>query len=183
VTVSSGSVSARLEAGSVSRDFFRVLSWMALVHAAIGLGEAIITGLVVRFILLTRPELIDPKPAEEWELSPGRQPGGWLPTILAGLGIALAVAVFLAPFAYDQPDGLQFVGQETGILPEHSPSGPLPAPMPEYRLPLPGWDQVRLATALAGMVGTLIVFAVGWGLARVFAVARPRPQGATPDAA
>ena len=39
-------------------DFLRILSWMTLVHAVIGIGEAIITGLVVRFILLTRPDLI-----------------------------------------------------------------------------------------------------------------------------
>ena len=29
---------------------------------------------------------------------------------VAGLGVALAVAIFLSPFAYDSPDGLEFVG-------------------------------------------------------------------------
>ena len=35
---------------------------------------------------------------------------------LGGLGVALAVAVFLSPFAYDQPDGLEFVGEKLGFL-------------------------------------------------------------------
>ena len=39
-------------------DFPAILGWITLIHAAIGLGEAVITGLVVRFVLLTRPDLV-----------------------------------------------------------------------------------------------------------------------------
>ena len=42
----------------------------------------------------------------------------WIPTVLAGLGVALAVAVFLSPFASEFPDGLEFVGQKLGFLTE-----------------------------------------------------------------
>ena len=38
--------------GASRADFFRVLSWMALVHSLIGLGEALITGIVVRSVML-----------------------------------------------------------------------------------------------------------------------------------
>src|SRR5262245_48804337 len=58
VLLAAGACAIELSASGHRRDFFQVLSWMALVHAAIGIGEAVITGLVVRFILLTRPDLI-----------------------------------------------------------------------------------------------------------------------------
>jgi cobalt/nickel transport system permease protein len=43
--------------------------------------------------------------------------------------------------------------------------------LPDYELPLAGSENVRVATALAGLVGTLVVFGFGWGLARVFSAA------------
>jgi cobalt/nickel transport system permease protein len=97
VLLAAGACAAELSASGNHRDFFRILSWMALVHAVIGLGEAIITGLVVRFILLTRPDLIeqDPTFALEPQVSGGGPPRRWLATILGGLGVALAVVVFL----------------------------------------------------------------------------------------
>jgi cobalt/nickel transport system permease protein len=57
VILASGAFAVEL-AFSARVNFPRVLGWMTLVHAGIGLGEAIITGLVVRFLLLLRPDLI-----------------------------------------------------------------------------------------------------------------------------
>ncbi len=102
---------------------------MALVHAAIGLGEALITGMVVRFVLLTRPDLIheaDPAVA-------GSRSRRWGQIVVAGLGIALAVAVFLAPFASSRPDGLEFVGGRLGFVNEDAPSV-VKAPFPDYEI-------------------------------------------------
>src|SRR4051812_35816369 len=66
VILASGAFAVELAASGRRADFFKVLGWMALVHAAIGLGEAIITGLVLRFVLLSRPDLIyDPKSGPE----------------------------------------------------------------------------------------------------------------------
>ena len=59
VLLASGAFAVELAASGRRADFFRILSWMALVHAAIGLGEAIITGLVVRFLLVRRPDLFE----------------------------------------------------------------------------------------------------------------------------
>ena len=80
VLLAAGACAAELSASGNHRDFFRILSWMALVHAVIGLGEAIITGLVVRFILLTRPDLIeqDPTFALEPQVPGGGPPRRWL---------------------------------------------------------------------------------------------------------
>jgi len=185
VLLAAGACAAELSASGNHRDFFRILSWMALVHAVIGLGEAIITGLVVRFILLTRPDLIeqDPTFALEPQVPGGGPPRRWLATILGGLGVALAVVVFLSPLASELPDGLEFVGQRIGFLAAESPSSPIPVPMPDYQFPLPSLEHVKAATAVAGLVGTLVVFAVSWGLARVFSGAGRRSERASADAA
>ncbi len=67
VLLAAGACAIELSASGRRADFFRVLSWLALVHAVIGIGEAIITGLVIRFVLITRPDLI--------ELGPGQSQG------------------------------------------------------------------------------------------------------------
>ena len=176
VLLAAGAFAVELGASGHRDDFLRILSWMALVHAAIGLGEAVITGLVVRFVLLRRPDLLEPDDATR-PSSAGRNP--WVQITIAGLGIALAVAVFLAPFASELPDGLEYVGGRFGFLAEPSPPAVVPAPLADYRLELPGLDHVKLATALAGVIGTLVVFGVSWGMAR--ALPRHLPEGAVPD--
>jgi cobalt/nickel transport system permease protein len=173
VILASGAFAVELAASGRRADFFNVLGLMALVHAAIGLGEALITGLVVRFILLARPDLVfDPDPVAA---SKARR---WGQAAVAGLAVALAVAVFLAPFASEHPDGLEWVGGKLGFLNERPPL--LAAPMADYRIPGLG-GHVKVASALAGLVGTLLVFGVGLGLARVFS--RRGPEGIAPDAA
>jgi cobalt/nickel transport system permease protein len=175
VILASGAFAIELAFSSGWSHFFQTLSWLALVHAGIGLGEAIVTGLVLRFILLTRPDLVyQPEKAETKELPE------WGALLAAGLGIALAVGVFLAPFASEHPDGLEYVGEKLGFL-KDGPPPILPAPIPDYSFPLFGGANVKVATALAGLVGTLVVFVVGLVLARVFS--KRTPVGVDPDAA
>jgi cobalt/nickel transport system permease protein len=166
VILASGAFAVELAASGRHGHFLTVLGWMALVHAGIGLGEALITGMVIRFILLTRPDLIyDPKS------EPGSSSGRWSQVLVGGLAIALAIAIFLAPFASGYDDGLEWVGGKLGFLKEAPPI--IPAPIPDYKPELPGLTHPKLATAIAGLVGTLVVFGVGFGLAR--GVARGRP--------
>lgn len=175
VLLASGAFAVELAASGRSGGFFRILGWMALVHAAIGLGEALITGLVLRTLLLARPDFIyDPKPAEGVE---GRG-WAWGRAAFAGLAVAMGVAVFLAPFASQHPDGLEFVGEKLGFVGDEAPAV-VPAPIPEYQLP--GLGRPELATAAAGVIGTLVVFGVGLGLAR--ATSRRGPEGLGADAA
>ncbi len=63
VLLASGACAVELAASGHGSQFLRLLSWMGLLHALIGLGEAVITGAVVRFLLLRRPDLFD-EPAE-----------------------------------------------------------------------------------------------------------------------
>ena len=182
VLLAAGAFAIELGAGSGREDFFRILSWMALVHAGIGVGEAIITGLVVRFVLLTRPELIEPDAVE-----PDGTTSRWPATVMAGLGVALAIAVFASPFAADAPDGLEYVGEKLGFLPGGEPRPVLASPMPEYQAPVPvefgAVDPIKAATAAAGLIGTLVVFGFAWTMARVFARRDAERGGAWADAA
>jgi cobalt/nickel transport system permease protein len=181
VILAAGAFSVELAASGRHDDFLSVLGWMVLVHAAIGTGEAIITGLIIKFVLQTRPDLIyNPEPIHD---SPVTR---WGQVALSGLGIAMVVAIFLAPFASEHPDGLENVGERMNFIDEKSTPQPLVRPLiPEYKLP--GLEHSkRLATAAAGAIGTLVVFAVGLGLARTFATG-PRSESfaerVAPDAA
>jgi len=91
-------------------------------------------------------------------------------TILA-LAVAIGLATAASPFASSHPDGLERVASDKAFL-DQGRLAPLQedAPVPDYAFP--GVKNERLATGLAGFTGTLIVFALGFGLV---AVARRRP--------
>ena len=128
---------------------------MAGIHALIGLGEALITALVLVALLRTRPELV---------LEPERPGGAGLREVTAyGLLIALGVALFLSPFASEWPDGLERVAETLGFAGRAAP--PLAgSPLPDYALPgiSAGWG-----TAVAALVGTLVVLMLALVLGRV----------------
>ena len=86
-------------------------------------------------------------------------------TILA-LALAVGLATAVSPYASSSPDGLEKVAGDKGFLEQ----GKLQAvqddsPVPDYAFP--GVDDARVATGLAGFVGTLVVFGVGYGIALV----------------
>jgi hypothetical protein len=83
-----------------------------------------------------------------------------------GLGIALLLSV-LSPLASAHPDGLEWVAEQEGFL--EAARAPLFNLIPDYVLP--GVSNEALATILAGILGTLIVFGV------VVAVAYLRRSG------
>jgi cobalt/nickel transport system permease protein len=174
VLLASGALAVELSASGRRAEFWRILSWMGLVHAVIGVGEALITGLVVRFLLVRRPDLFESSDLAEKAL-PRSMP--WVQTVVGGLAIALAVAVFLAPYASEQPDGLEYVAQKLGFLTETESR----APLPDYQVP--GLANVKLATAAAGVIGTLAVFSVALAMSRVFSTAVLKSGDVMPDAA
>ncbi len=174
VLLAASAFAVELAASGRRADFLRVLGWMILIHAAIGLGEAIITGLVLRAVLLRRPDLV-----HDSELAAG--PIRWGQVTACGLAVALALAAFLAPFASEHPDGLEWVGARLGFNGVDAPDPPFAGPVADYQL-APGFFGEGLATALAGLIGTAVVFGVGLAMARAFARNGPG-LGTAPDAA
>ncbi len=86
--------------------------------------------------------------------------------VLWSLLAGLAVASLLSPFASSWPDGLERVAEDKGFL-ERGENSVLGSPVPDY-----SWPGVRhegLATSLAGILGTMMVFGVGWVVQRALA--------------
>jgi len=133
------------------------LAAMAVVHMIIGVGEAVITTLVVFAIWQVRPELLSDDNAP-------RVPGAYREFIAYGLLIALGLAAFVAPFACTWPDGLESVAGSLGLKP-HESGLILTSPLANYHLP--GVNSAAVATAIVGIVGTVIAFLLGLVLARI----------------
>jgi cobalt/nickel transport system permease protein len=124
---------------------------MGGIHALIGVGEGLITVGSMAFLVATRRDLLRAEPA------PAR---GGVAMWAFGLGIALVLAVF-SPLASVHPDGLEWVAEQKGFL--EAARGPLFNLIPDYVFP--GVSNEALATIVAGIVGTLMVFGVALGVA------------------
>jgi cobalt/nickel transport system permease protein len=149
-------------AASGHAPWSKILPFMAAVHMVIGLGEALITALVLVAIARTRPELL-----ENHAASPPHHP-----SLLAyGLLLSLALAIFVSPLASTWPDGLEKVAATLGFSHLTQRPAPVASPMPDYRVP--GVSVPSLATALAGAAGTCIVFVLAYLLSRILVPKRP----------
>ena len=89
--------------------------------------------------------------------------------ILSSLAVALAVAIFVSPFASSDPDGLDRVSQDLEFEDkaiEDAPATKLPfyGIFEEYALR--GVPDV-LATPLAGLAGTVVTFGIAWGMGKL----------------
>jgi hypothetical protein len=81
-------------------------------------------------------------------------------TIVA-LALAIGLATAISPFASATPDGLSRVAQDHAFEQRGTTHE---APVEGYAFP--GVHNEKLAKGLAGFTGTLLVFAVGFGLVK-----------------
>jgi cobalt/nickel transport system permease protein len=135
---------------------------MVGVHMLIGIGEGLISALVLLAVLRTRPDLV---------LQDGQGPAASVRGLVGyGLVVALGLALFVAPFACPWPDGLEAVAARLGFG-HRALSQLLPAPAPDYLAP--GVRSRVLATAIAGAAGALVAFGLALGLSRFLVRERP----------
>ncbi len=125
---------------------------MAGVHALIGIGEGLITVGTLSFVYAIRPDFLEAGKAKAVKSSLV-----WI----TGLLIALALAIS-APLASANPDGLERVAEQQGFL--DTAQGSLYEIIPDYMLP--GVSNEALATIIAAILGTLIVFGIAILIAR-----------------
>jgi cobalt/nickel transport protein len=86
--------------------------------------------------------------------------------ILFGLLLAALVALFLSPFASPWPDGLERVAHDKGFLQKaEEVKHAVSSPIPDYVFP--GLKNEKVATSIAGILGTFVMFGVGYGVARL----------------
>ena len=79
--------------------------------------------------------------------------------------LALLLAI-LSPLASSSPDGLEKVAEDKGFI--SVALEPFFEVVPDYVIP--GVTNEAVATILAGIVGTLILFGIGYGLAKLLSV-------------
>lgn len=84
---------------------------------------------------------------------------------IIGLFIAFFLAAVLSPFASPWPDGLEKVAEDKNFIEKAEVKPAVTSPIPDYVMP--GIKSEALATSAAGIIGTLIVFLAGCGLASV----------------
>ena len=81
--------------------------------------------------------------------------------------VSLIVGAILSPFASPWPDGLEKVAEMLGFAVRAEGPAAVSAPIPDYVFP--GITSEGLATAVAGILGTLLVFVVLYVLGKVLA--------------
>jgi len=193
VAIVAGSAAAATELGfSGTVPVGVALPTMTAVHMIIGLGEAVITVVVVAGVLAARPDLV-----KTWPRALGGQAGvdargsttALRPTralrmgifISAGLVIALALGVFVSPFASGAPDGLERVAIDKGF--DAAAGDPVWSLSPFSDYQFPGLGEGRVSTAIAGAVGILLLLGVVLVLGRTLGRSRRTPacDAASPD--
>jgi hypothetical protein len=132
-----------------------MVQFMLVTHVAIGLLEAALTGAVLVTVVRWRPDLLRGVSIDAPLASGG--------ALVAGLfGVALAIAAFLSPFASLLPDGLEHAAERLGF--SGRAASAWSAPFPDYAIPFVSSPAV--ATAVAGVVGTIGVAIVAWVVSR-----------------
>lgn len=96
--------------------------------------------------------------------------------LVAGLLLALALALFVSPFADSDPDGLTKVAEEEGFSQAEREHDLADSPVAGYEVD--GVDDDRMSTGVAGVIGVLVTFGLGAGAFAVLRTLRRDPEGA-----
>ncbi len=128
---------------------------MGIAHAFIGIGEGIITALVLATILRIRPELCYDYNSKEIKTRPSFY-------IFEGIILILALILFVAPFASNLPDGLEKTAALLGFSSHTIKQTPV---IPEKSFL--GIQSEALSVIVAGLIGSVIVGILSVIIARV----------------
>ena len=129
---------------------------MTGVHAIIGIGEGAITIAALGLISgVSKDVFYGVQTVEARKVQ--RRPMLWIL-----LAVSMSVAVLLAPFASELPDGLARVAESLGFLERGTPK--VRSPLPDYQIPgLRG----GISTSMAGVVGVLVTFGLAYMIVKV----------------
>ena len=144
---------------------------MTGIHILIGIGEALITTLVLAAIYATRPDLVSIGTAPDAG-GETRPLGG---VLVYGSLIVIGLVLFVLPFASRWPDGLEKIASVFGFNSKVLPKPLVSSPLYDYRVP--GVGSLSRATALAGIIGAILVFGISFVLAKIVI---SKPKGRVP---
>ena len=142
----------------------RFLAMMMLFHAFIGVGESLISGGIVRFVSIRRPDLL--------HTTTPTAATGWRKNVILGLAAALCVAIALAPLASTAPDGLESAIERSQLVTEDPGSASF---FQGYDAVLSGDGWESWSVIASGVLGTFVVFVIA------LVLGRPLGQTTTPD--
>jgi len=128
-----------------------VLPTMTGVHILIGVGEGLITGGVLTYLITARPDLL---PGESQKFQ------GWLVPIIS----IFLIAGVLSLFASAWPDGLERVAENMGFM-KLAEQGKITLPTPLADYEIKGLGQI--GKSIAGLLGSGLCFGVAFGIAKV----------------
>lgn len=149
---------------SGTSPFAIVMPAMLGTHAVIGIGEALISVAVISAIIAARPD-IAPRWSRVDETQQLKNTGRKITQItMGGLTVALLLAVFASPFASSHPDGLEKIAEDKDFIEMASEQTTVwkNSLFPDYSVPA-----IRAeipSTGTAGLIGTMLVFAFGYGI-------------------
>lgn len=133
---------------------------MTNLHMIIAAGEAVISALVFSAIAAARPDIVSEDPGQA-PVHEGRD------LLLYGALIIAGIVLFITPFASKWPDALESVAAKLGFESAAAAHPLVSSPLERYTIP--GIGSPAAATVVAGLVGTCVVFAGGYLLARALA--------------
>jgi cobalt/nickel transport system permease protein len=155
-TVAASIACAGQLAASGTVDWRVAFPAMTNIHLLIGIGEALITTLVVAALAKMRPDLLSET------ARPNLKPRS-RDLIGYGLLVCAGMALFIAPFVSSWPDGLERVAATLGFENMAATQPLLSSPLPGYTIP--GLQSAVASTVLAGIIGLVGAFGLAYLLA------------------
>jgi cobalt/nickel transport protein len=122
----------------------------------------VITSLVILAIARTRPDLL------ETESSAGRSALSWEFFVFGSI-VVLGLAIFVSPYACAWPDGLDKVAEKFGF--DGRATTLIHSWIPDYKMP--GISSEGIATAIAGVIGCIVMFGLACVIGRLLVRQKP----------
>ncbi|MED5570024.1 MAG: energy-coupling factor ABC transporter permease [Actinomycetota bacterium] len=142
--------------------FDTVFGAMVGVHVLIGIGEAVITGLVLSAVMASRPDLVwGAAHLSDDELNATSRVG-FRPFVIGSVCSAVVVGVVVSQFAASNPDGLERVAIDNGFEESATDHALASSWFSDYATA--GISNESLSLAVAGVAGICITLLVGGGV-------------------
>lgn len=142
--------------------FTTVFGAMVGVHVLIGIGEGLISALVVGAVLATRSDLVFGAADLPRTARVERSGVGLRGFLVGGVLVTLLIAVGVSQLAVDDPDGLERVAEEAGFADQGQTHVLDSSVFAGYATS--GIGNETLSLALAGVAGSAVTLGVGSGI-------------------
>ena len=142
--------------------FDTVFTAMVGVHVLIGIGEGVLSALVVSAVLATRPDLVVGAADLDTAAVAERPRLGARAFALGGVLVAVFFAAVVSQFAAGGPDGLERVAIDRGFEESGQDHALSDSIFADYATN--GIDNEAVSLAVAGIAGVVLTLVVGYGI-------------------